>query len=82
MTKIKNKDERIIRLLFTGGQAYMKKKEFDKAISAFSLVIKHNPSFSDAYYFRGYAYTPTGNLDPAITDYTEAVQINPDDPWP
>ena len=61
------------------GVAYYGKKDYDKAISEFTEVIRLKPNYAEAYYYRGYAYAHNGNYDRAISDLNEAIRLNPDD---
>jgi tetratricopeptide (TPR) repeat protein len=63
--------------LVENGNAFVNKKEYDKAISAFTEAIRLNPIFSAAYYDRGCAYDDQGKYAMAISDYTEAIQLDP-----
>jgi len=50
--------------------------DVEGAISDFSEAIKAQPRFSLAYYHRGRAQEMMQNLDAAIKDYTQAIQVN------
>ena len=41
---------------YNRGMVYYKEREYDKAIGAFSEVIKRDPNHAEAYYNRGNAY--------------------------
>ena len=41
-----------------------------------SASIQLNPKYASAYYYRGIAYSRTGNTDKAISDYTAAIQLD------
>jgi Tfp pilus assembly protein PilF len=38
-----------------------------------------NPSYAKAYNIRARAFASKGEHDPAITDYTKAIELNPQD---
>ena len=63
---------------YTRGFVYYKEREYDKAITAFSVVIKRDPTHSEAYYNRGNAYRDKVDFDKAIIDYTKAMELKPD----
>ncbi|NQE44450.1 Photosystem I assembly protein Ycf3 [ANME-1 cluster archaeon GoMg2] len=60
------------------GNAYAKKKDFDRAIEDYKKAIKFNPEYAGAYYNRGLAYGKKGKFDNAIEDYNKAIGFNPD----
>jgi Trypsin-like peptidase domain/TPR repeat len=62
---------------FDTGNALLDKKEYDKAISAFTDAIQLDPSFARAYYGRGLAFAGQGKLYEAISDYNKAIRLNP-----
>ena len=53
---------------YNRGIAYYKKREYGKAIAAFSEVIKREPAHSAAYYNRGNAYCDELDFEKAIVD--------------
>ena len=61
------------------GNVYFEMGEFDNAIMEYSVSIKLNPTFVDAYQFRGISYGIKGKYDKAIADFNEAIRINPGD---
>ncbi len=61
------------------GVDFYGKGELDKAIADYTEAIRLNPSFAEAYIFRGNAYYEQGEFDKAITDYTEAIRLDPKD---
>jgi len=62
---------------YNQGDAYFKKGETDRAITAFTKAIEKNPRFANAYYYRGMAYHRKKQDDQVIADYTKAIEINP-----
>ena len=57
------------------GLAYDKKGDYDKAITEYTIAIKHTEN-AYIYYNRGLAYHHKGDLDKAIVDYTKALTLN------
>ncbi len=64
--------------IFQQGNFLMMIGQIDKAIEAYSHVIKRNPRYPVAYYNRGRAYHGEGELDRAIRDYSKAIELKPD----
>ncbi len=62
---------------FKRGEVYLNNREFDKAISEFSVVIRGNPSDSRAYFNRGFAYFNKGMLKRALEDISKAIDLDP-----
>ncbi len=61
-------------------QEYLKRGDYDKAISACTEIIdSHSPGAFLAYDNRGFAYTKKGDHDKAISDFTKAIELNPRD---
>ena len=66
--------ERIFQL----GNFLMMIGQIDKAIEAYSHVIKRNPRYTVAYNNRGSAYGDKGDLEKAIKDFSKAIELKPD----
>jgi tetratricopeptide (TPR) repeat protein len=64
---------------FDSGKALLEKKEYDKAINAFTDAIRLDPNDVAAYFNRGLAYDNQHKFDEAIRDYTEAIRLDPND---
>ena len=60
---------------FDSGNAFFDKKEYNKAISAFTEAIRLDPNFAPAYDDRGMAYAKQGNLDKASADFATAKRL-------
>ena len=58
------------------GCAYFSKKEYPKAIIAFSDAIKLNQRYKEAYYNRSLAYFRSRRLKEAKRDAEKAISIN------
>lgn len=48
-------------------------------IRFYSEAIRLDPSFAEAYFFRGLTHGENGDLDKAITDFDKAILIQPND---
>jgi tetratricopeptide (TPR) repeat protein len=66
-----------VRDLAARGTAYHRRGDYDNAIKAFDEVIRHQPTFGDAYIARGAAYQGKGIRDKALADFNQAIQLNP-----
>ena len=53
-------------------------KTFDQAIEEYSMAIKKNSNYSDAYYNRGNIFSKTGEIDKAIDDFTSTIKLDSD----
>ena len=60
------------------GMAYVRKGEYQKAVSNLQEAVKNYPQNSRAHYNLGVAYYGIGNLHQAISEYQEATNIEPD----
>ncbi|MBI1916608.1 MAG: tetratricopeptide repeat protein [Planctomycetes bacterium] len=58
------------------GNAYLHKKEYDKAIKDFTEAIR-DPKFATAFGNRGNAYLHKKEYDKAIKDFTEVIRLDP-----
>ncbi len=59
------------------GAAYLKKREFDQAISLFNKSLEINPKYAEAYETRGMVYSSREQYDEAIADFNRALEIDP-----
>ena len=64
--------------IFQFGNFLMMLGQIDKAIEAYSHVIKRNPRYPVAYNNRGSAYGDKGDLEKAIKDFSKAIELKPD----
>ena len=62
------------------GEAAIDRKEWDKAIAAFTEAIRIDPKADGAHYNRGYAYAEKREYAKAIADFNEAIRLEPNDP--
>jgi len=61
------------------GDAYLNKRELDRAIADYDQAIRLNPNFAMAFHNRGIAYYFQKDFDRAIADYDQAIQLNAND---
>lgn len=59
------------------GLAEVSRRQFPKAIDAFSEAIRRAPSNASAYVARGAARRISGNVDQALADYDAAIALDP-----
>jgi len=52
----------------------------DEAIRLLDEIIDADPQNDEAYYLRGNAWRKKGNMQLAINNYLEAMEINPESP--
>ncbi len=71
-----NKNKTEAAEFFERGNYHFKKREYDRAIELFSEAIEKVPDFADAYNNRGLCFEKTGNLEKAMMDYREAVELD------
>jgi tetratricopeptide (TPR) repeat protein len=68
-----------VRIYFSRGEARVKSRDYDRAISDYGQAIKLDPQDAKSYSQRGLAYNMVGETDLAISDYSRAIQIAPQD---
>ncbi|MBI1286067.1 MAG: tetratricopeptide repeat protein [Flavobacteriales bacterium] len=57
---------------------YQYLKEYDKALENFDKAVKLNPKYHQAVYMRGLCYEAKGDVQRAKSEYSYAIQLNPD----
>ena len=62
---------------FDSGVEAFQKADYDGAITAFTVAIRFEPGFVNAYYNRGLSYSRRGEHADAIDDYSEALRLDP-----
>lgn len=50
--------------------------EFDEALDNAERLIKHDPLFSDGYYYQGLCYFALGDLNASINNYEKCIELN------
>lgn len=64
---------------FKNGVEKYNDKDFEGALSDFTVAIEMNSSFAEAYYLRGLLYGKEYHkYNKAIKDFTKAIKLNPD----
>jgi tetratricopeptide (TPR) repeat protein len=67
---------------YSRGKSYLDRKEYDRAIDAFSRVIDSKASRADgAYYWRAYAQNKLGHRDEALASLGELQKGYPNSRW-
>src|SRR5277367_5914611 len=61
------------------GYAATSQNDWGEAVINYSKTIKLAPTNGSAFYFRGDAYFREGEYEPAISDFTSAIRLNPND---
>ena len=67
---------------FDSGQAFLRGKEYDKAIGALNEAIRIDPNFAAAYMRRGVAFAEQCNFGSAISDFNIAIRLDHNMPMP
>lgn len=63
---------------FNRGSVYGAMNLFDEAINDFTMAIKLNPRYAEAFNFRGVSYGNKGLNQQATADFLRAISIDPD----
>jgi tetratricopeptide (TPR) repeat protein len=66
---------------FGEGLAALMRKDYDKAIAAFTDAVRKNPKSANAFGFRGDAHAMKKDYAKAIADYTTAIGLEPKNPY-
>lgn len=61
---------------YNEGVEYDEKLDYEKALNSFSLAIKLQPDFAEAYAYRAGTFYSLGDYDSALRDANKAIQIN------
>lgn len=65
--------------LLEAGLAKIEEQDYIGAIEDFSAIVEVDPNIWDAYYFRAFAHSQTGQYELAIDDYTRVLDLRPFD---
>ena len=69
--------EQIARLYVTLGDAWVARKQVDKALAAFDLAIQRHPGMAKAHASRGTLLLEKKRLDEAIAAFEQAIRLEP-----
>src|ERR1700683_4026909 len=69
--------EHINRAFSNRGAAYIRKREYDRAIQDLDQHIQRSPKDAQAFQSRGTAYSLKGQNDRAIEDFNQATRLDP-----
>jgi len=64
------------------GDMLLVKKDYRGAIGMYDQAVKADPYQREAFLHRGIAYRANGNYDRAIADFTQAIELDPDNSRP
>ena len=65
----------------TGGVAWAKKGNYDRAIADFNSALEINPRDAEAYSNKGLAWAMKGDLWQALADARKGLRLNPKSKW-
>lgn len=77
LTEALNLEPKYAVAYFNRGMGYLKLKEYDNAIEAFSLALENNNRHVGAMVHRGLSHEMRGNYAAALADYSKAIEIDP-----
>jgi tetratricopeptide (TPR) repeat protein len=66
----------------TQGNAWYKKKEYDKALAEYNQAVRHDPKSAIAFFSRGVVWHDKKEYAKALDDYAEAIRLDPQFAWP
>jgi tetratricopeptide (TPR) repeat protein len=69
--------EHIARAFSNRGSAYIRKRQYDRAIQDLDQAIRRDPKYALAYQSRGTAYSLKGENERAIEDFNQAIRLDP-----
>jgi tetratricopeptide (TPR) repeat protein len=73
-------DARHAQAHLSRGWAWYELRDYDRAISDFSLAIGIDPKYVRAFYYRGLAFEKEGKLQSALADFLYFAQLDPSYP--
>ena len=62
-------------LRFGLGQAYLKEKQYDQAVTHLKQATLHDPNYSAAWKLLGKAYASLDNIEQAIASYQSGIDV-------
>jgi tetratricopeptide (TPR) repeat protein len=69
--------EHIARAFSNRGGAYIRKRQYDRAIQDLDQAIQRDPKYALAFQSRGTAYSLKGQNERAIEDFNQAIRLDP-----
>jgi tetratricopeptide (TPR) repeat protein len=69
--------EYITRAFSNRGGAYLRKREYDRAIQDLDQAVRRDPNYAPAFQSRGTAYSLKGEYERAIGDFNQAIRLDP-----
>lgn len=59
------------------GKSYSSLKQYEKAITYYTTMLKYTPKFADGYIERGFCYSNLNENDLALKDFDAAINLDP-----
>lgn len=75
--KIETQPSKATNDMLTTAAYYCSEKKYDQAIMQYNQIIKKCPTYADAYYGLGCAYSEIKDYNKAVESYNKAITINP-----
>jgi tetratricopeptide (TPR) repeat protein len=69
--------EQMARAFSNRGSAYLRKRQYDRAIQDLDQAIKRDPTYAPAFQSRGTAYSLQGQNERAVGDFNQAIRLDP-----
>jgi Tfp pilus assembly protein PilF len=69
--------EHITRAFSYRGAAYIRKRDYERAIQDLDQAIQRDPNYAQAFESRGTAYSLKGKNDRAIEDFSQSIHLDP-----
>lgn len=76
--KIHVLDKNYLQANLNSGILYIEQDSLDKAFEQFNIITQNNPANHVGYYYRGVVHELKGNLEKALADYQNSMNIKPD----
>jgi len=76
--KIHVLDRSYMQANLNSGILYIEQDSIDKAFEQFNIITQNHPGSHLGYYYRGVAHELNGNLNGALADYQNSMNIKPD----
>lgn len=76
LTDTIRKNPKNIDAYFKRGLVYLRKSQYEQAVSDYTRVIELNPEYTLAYYNRALAYLNMGKYDGSISDNSRAIELD------